>query len=199
MQKEMTGNSIMKRRSAVALLLFSFPFHQGNAQQIVVPVQIQIPLLLKVISLEKNISSRAVKYSIGIIFQQSSQASREVKDELIAMNGKKESFLLNGTRVNFIPLEVESEKDIARILNSQRVDALYIPPLTSMNIKMLTEATKSNRVLSVTGVPEYVERGVSVGIGIEGEKPEVIINVTASKEEGVEFSSKVLKMARIVY
>ena len=189
----------MTRCSVVALLLFSFPFQQGSAQQIVVPVQIQIPLLLKVISLEKNISSHSDKYSIGIIFQQSSQVSRELKDQLLAMNGKKESFLLNGTRVNFIPFEINSERDITRLLDNQRVDAVYIPPLQSMNITMLTDATKSNRVLSLTGVPEYVDLGVSVGIGIEGEKPEVVINVTASKEEGVKFSSKVLKMVRIIH
>jgi hypothetical protein len=50
----------------------------------------------------------------------------------------------------------------------------------------------------VTGVPEYVERGLAIGVGVKGERPEIVINLDASRAEGAELNAQVLRIARIV-
>lgn len=52
--------------------------------------------------------------------------------------------------------------------------------------------------MTFTGVPKYVEQGIAVGIGIQDRKPKIHINLSASKAEGAEFSSQLLKLAEIV-
>jgi len=190
---------MMTKQVVLAILLFFFPLQWGNAQQMVVPVQIQIPLLIKVVSLQKNISSLKEVYTIGIFFQKTFSKSEKAKDEIIAMGRKKGLSLLNGIPVQFVPVEVSSEKDFAQIIKDKQINAVYVTPLHSININLISEFARHRNILSMTGVPEYVEEGISVGVSAEGEKPQIVINVTASKEEGAEFSSKLLNFARIIH
>jgi hypothetical protein len=50
----------------------------------------------------------------------------------------------------------------------------------------------------LTGVPDYIYNGISVGIDIKGEKPEILINLKSSKLEGADFSSQLLKISTII-
>jgi hypothetical protein len=47
-------------------------------------------------------------------------------------------------------------------------------------------------------VPDYVGAGCAVGIGTEGEKPLIIINLPAAKAEGADFSSQLLQLAKVI-
>ena len=59
--------------------------------------------------------------------------------------------------------------------------------------------TRENKVLSITNDPDLVTKGISLGIGIgEGGKPAVSLNVTASKEEGLDWNPAIMKVAKTV-
>ena len=58
---------------------------------------------------------------------------------------------------------------------------------------------KKNGVFSISGVPSYVESGkVSVGIGIDGGKPKIIVNLGQLKAEGQEMSADLLNIAKVI-
>ena len=57
----------------------------------------------------------------------------------------------------------------------------------------------SKGVLSISGVPSNAEEGkVAVGIGVEGGKPKIIINMAQLKAEGQELSADLLKIAKVI-
>jgi hypothetical protein len=59
--------------------------------------------------------------------------------------------------------------------------------------------TASKGVLSITGDVASVEAGkVAIGIGTEGGKPKIVINLAQSKAEGQELSADLLKIARVI-
>ncbi|MFH1198030.1 MAG: YfiR family protein [bacterium] len=59
--------------------------------------------------------------------------------------------------------------------------------------------TASKGVLSITGTPANVEGGkVSIGIGTEGGKPKIIVNLGQLKAEGHEVSADLLKLAKVI-
>lgn len=58
--------------------------------------------------------------------------------------------------------------------------------------------TASNKVLSVTGVPGYVTEGVTLGISIENKKPKIILNLTSSKNEDINWNPAILKVAATI-
>ncbi len=57
----------------------------------------------------------------------------------------------------------------------------------------------SKGVLSISGVTSYVEDGkVAIGIGSEGGKPKIIINMAQLKAEGHDISPDLLKIAKVI-
>ncbi|MEW5797379.1 MAG: YfiR family protein [Bacteroidota bacterium] len=170
-----------------------------KSQTVVVPVNIHIPILFKAISLEKNINKPDLEtFVVGVAYEEGNERSVGIKNEILSF-GKNEKYdLLDGKSVRFEAIDVNTTKDIRELLYQINPAALYIAPLNQNMLQKVMSATQKGKVLSITGVPEYVDDGVSVGIGIKGDSPEIIINLAASKEEGAQFSSKVLGLARIV-
>lgn len=59
--------------------------------------------------------------------------------------------------------------------------------------------TSSKGVLSISGVTSYAEEGkVAIGLGVEGGKPKIIINMAQLKAEGHELSAELLKIAKVI-
>ncbi|MEZ4525371.1 MAG: YfiR/HmsC family protein [Desulfobacterales bacterium] len=56
---------------------------------------------------------------------------------------------------------------------------------------------RENRVLSVTGYPGLVKRGVTLGVCMDGEKPGILLNVTASKAENITWNPTLLKISKL--
>jgi hypothetical protein len=47
-------------------------------------------------------------------------------------------------------------------------------------------------------VPRYVETGLAIGVDMKGERPEIVINLAASRAEGADLTAHLLKLARLV-
>jgi len=62
-----------------------------------------------------------------------------------------------------------------------------------------TAYTKSNKVLSVTGSPDLVSKGVTLGFGVgDDNKPKILLNLSASSEEGMDWNPAILKVAKTI-
>lgn len=62
----------------------------------------------------------------------------------------------------------------------------------------VTKYTRGNRVLSVTNVSSFVDKGVTLGVGLENNKPKVLLNLTGSEGEGMNWDPKILKISKTV-
>ena len=47
-------------------------------------------------------------------------------------------------------------------------------------------------------MPGYVEAGLSVGLDIERDRPQIVVNLEASRAEGADFGAQLLKLARVL-
>ncbi len=54
------------------------------------------------------------------------------------------------------------------------------------------------KVLSTTNVASYVENGISLGVGVEANKPKILLNLQASDAEGISWNPNILKIAKKV-
>jgi len=62
----------------------------------------------------------------------------------------------------------------------------------------VTAYCRKNKILSMTGATALVSAGISLGVGVSGDKPTVLLNPAASKEEGVDWNPAIMKIAQIV-
>lgn len=62
----------------------------------------------------------------------------------------------------------------------------------------LTQWSQANGALSITGKPALVNEGVTLGVGIEGGKPKILLNLSSTKAEKINWNPQILKVAATV-
>ncbi|MFL5494852.1 MAG: YfiR/HmsC family protein [Gemmatimonadales bacterium] len=77
------------------------------------------------------------------------------------------------------------------------VRVAYVTPLRAVPTSDVAAATREHQVVSVTGVVQYVEEGLAVAVDAKGERPQIVINLAASRAEGAAFAGQLLKLARL--
>lgn len=65
-------------------------------------------------------------------------------------------------------------------------------------VKAITGYSQANKVLTITGDPSYVNDGVTLGIKIEGGKPKILLNLSSTKAEDVNWNPAILKVASTI-
>ncbi|HOM66121.1 MAG TPA: hypothetical protein PLI27_00045 [Ignavibacteriales bacterium] len=58
----------------------------------------------------------------------------------------------------------------------------------------VTSYTRSKKVPSLTGVLNLVEKGITVGIGIDGGKPKILMNLSSSQAEGLDWNPAIFNI-----
>lgn len=55
--------------------------------------------------------------------------------------------------------------------------------------------SRNKKLLTITGNPSLVSDSVSLGVGVENDKPTILLNLTNSKEEGIVWNPAILRVA----
>lgn len=170
----------------------------GNQPAPPVPIPIQFQLVLKVLTAERNRPLETRKaLAIGIVYQRNSPDSRDVKDRFAAEIEK-------GTANHRTPpirlelIDVSNPANLASELARANPDILYVSPLPGFDLDSIVSLSRARKILTFTGVPAYVQSGLSVGFSSERGDARILINRKASLAEGADFSSKFLKVAQVI-
>jgi hypothetical protein len=81
-------------------------------------------------------------------------------------------------------------------LPSEKPSVVYLGDASK--VREVMDYARANKILSITGIPELAELGISMGIGVSGGKPEVLLNMSSSKAEGRDWNPAILKIAKII-
>ena len=170
-----------------------------RGQEIEVPVDLQCTLFCKVLMFDRNLDREPTReIVIGILYQERFRTSLEVKTEFEDGFREAELDTLSALPVRLHPMSFNGLEELDSLLSLDRVDVLYIAPLRAVNVEQITALSRKYHILTITGVPEYIPAGVSVGVELKGGKPQIVINTTAAKAEGADFSSQLLKIVKVV-
>ncbi len=56
---------------------------------------------------------------------------------------------------------------------------------------------QKEKILSISGIPELVEKGVTLGLSMVENKPLILLNITSSKAENISWHPTLLKLSKI--
>lgn len=167
------------------------------AQKMVVPVKLQLAILLKALTYDRNLKEKAGgEILMAVCYHQEQERSVEAKDQLLEAIKASPVDSIEDIPLRFTSVNMQKD-DLAAVITRYGVDVLYVTPLSTAAVESITTVSREKKTTTVTGVPDFVKSGVSVAIGIEGDKPQIIINLPAAKAEGADFSSQLLKLAKI--
>lgn len=166
---------------------------EGRSQELSVPLEIQYQLIQKVLTFNRSLLPRTKQtLTIGIIYQRSYRISNTIKESLLSASGP-------GTpSLRLIPIDLTEVGPFADFPRLGEIDALYIAPLRAYPVESLARITREKKILTLTGSPQYIDMGIAVGFGVRSNRPEIIINLNAAREEGADFSSQLLKLSKVI-
>jgi hypothetical protein len=126
------------------------------------------------------------------------RSSLDVKDDFLKALDRIPGRQVAGIHFRCVAIDWDGSKDIAAVLSQERPHVLYVAPLRSVSIEKVAAAARAQGIHTWTGIPEYVERGLAVGIGLRGERPLILVNLNAARAEGADISSQLLSIARVI-
>lgn len=166
------------------------------SQGLKLPIDTQLELIPKIIAFDKNFNIRVnnqKKISIGIVYSSLVKNSFRIKEEILKIVRKQKSKVRNlEICYNFIEVD-----DYKKQTKENEFYAIYITPMRGVDISEILLDCKQKDILSITGLNEYYENGVSIFLDLINNSPKININLTAVQQEGINLSSYLLKLANI--
>ena len=141
------------------------------------PPKIQAGLFLKLLGFNKGIASGG---DISIHVVASPEFAAAMKKAVGKAVGKGR--LSSVTEGNSVPTE--------------KPTVIYVGD--SSKTHEVISYTRANKILSITGLPDQVNNGITLGVGVLGGKPKIMLNISSSKEEGVDWNPALLKIASVI-
>ena len=192
-------NSFFLLRWWIVFIYFLTSAAAVRAQDIAVPVDVHFPLLIKLLSFDRSINKQTKEeIVVGVLFQTAYRSSRQTKMEIENLIASPAFKKLNGVTLWYKFLNIDDPLDMQSFFTKNKLDIIYIAPLRAFDIHAIVKGADLSHILTLTGVPEYVESGIAVGIGLRGDQPQILINLDESRRQGANFSSKLLGLARII-
>ncbi|MCD6595793.1 YfiR family protein [bacterium] len=162
-----------------------------------VRMDLQVNLLLKILKYDRNISQRGTEgLKLGVLYNPDNKKSLRAKQDFEKKFNSLDDKSIKDIQILLIPIKGFGE--LSKSIKSYGINLLYIAPGFDNEISKIIDICSTNKILTMTGVPAYTDNGIAVGLGIKNGKPEIIINTTVSKSIGADFSSNILKLARVI-
>ena len=148
-------------------------FLPAQAQQ-TAPPKLQAALIMKLLAFNTNLGANP--FTIHVVGAPDVAAALETHV---------------GKTAGKATLETVTKSDA---LPADKVNIVYV----GNHVEDAIKYSQSNQILSVTGIPKFVNDGVTLGIGIENKKPKILLNLSSSKSEGINWNPAILKVAATI-
>jgi hypothetical protein len=158
----------------------------------------QYRLYLKILTFDRNLRARiGDELDIGVLYAGLVEESRQARDDFArAVAAGPADF--EGLPIRLVPIQYGKKAEIEASLAAGSVDALYVTPIGSYDLAPVSAACRARGVSTFSGIPEYLESGLSVSFGISGRQAKVLVNLANSRAEGSDFSARLLDMVTVV-
>ncbi len=185
--------------SLAVLLIIQFAGRAIAVEEMEVPVDIQIPLFMKILTYDRNLKKRVGdEIVMGVVYQEKFRKSLNVKTQLEKYLANSKEDKIDDVPFRYVLINLSSLSMFKAILAREKVDIVYIAPLRAAAVEALAADCRALGITSLTGVPAYCELGIAISIGSKGESPQIIINLPGAQSEGADFSSQLLKLAKVI-
>lgn len=191
----------MKHQPKVSVLIAMTLLVAGISAfpQTEVPLDVHLPILLNVLTFDRNFKQRVDDHlNLAIIYQEKFRESLNTKNQLENFLKKFGIKTVDNVSIHLVPINLEDTSALKSILEKTKINIIYVAPLRAISVESIASMANTMKITSLTGVPEYCNEGIAVGVGSKGGSPQIIINLPATNAQGINFSSRLLKLAKVI-
>jgi hypothetical protein len=188
-----------RKKGFLALSLALLLGRLAGAEAMALNAEAQVPLLLKVLTYDRNFERKAGReLAIGIVHDPSDRDSAQATDAVGSALFKLASRTVKGLPLKYYTIEYTGPADLERFVKEKRISALYVAPGSVKSLPALLKLSDELDLITLTGIPDYVRRGVAVGIGLNQDKPQIFINLASARAQGSDFDASLLRIATVL-
>jgi len=155
----------------------------------------QADVLLKALSFDRNLTKRAPEgIHIAILYQDDKSAVASLVDAF--QKAGREGIRDLSVKATIIPFE--SVGKLLQTVEKEKINAIYIHSSAETSLSSIQQVTRGRKIPSLVGSKSMVERGAAVGVYRLGDALKVVINLRASRVEGLAFSSGILGVSTVI-
>lgn len=163
------------------------------------PPDVQLALLLKILTYDRSFQYKAKSgVSIGVVYMPGDAESVKAKDEAAKALGQLEGRTIKNLPIKFTVVEYKDPKQLEAAVRANKINVFYVAPGNAASLAEILKVSHTFGITTATGVPDYVKKGVAVGIGSKQDKPEIMINLPSSRSEGSDFDASLLRIANVL-
>jgi hypothetical protein len=164
-----------------------------------VPASRQAVILVRVLAYDGNLKSRAGEtVNIAILHKKGNAASENTANSTAKAFGALESTQVSGLPIVVSRLLYTGEDTLKKAITGAGIDLIYVCEGLENELEAIERITRQMRVLSVGSKSEYVEKGLSIGVFQIEAKCTILLNLAASRQEGVAFAADLLRLAKVI-
>jgi hypothetical protein len=165
---------------------------------VTVPVTLQMELLLKVASYDKNLKRRAgERVRVAVVFRQDDSDSARYAGQALKALSEVED--VAGMPVEPLSFIYSDAAGLARYTREGGIAILYVAPgFGDGDLDAIAHALDGVSVLTAGALPKYTLRGLVLGFDLAQGKPKLWVHLERARRQRVELSSSVLKLMKVI-
>ena len=184
------------RRVGIALLicLGGTPAHaQVNA------ADLKAKILLRALAYDRSLQERAHgMVRVAVLYRSGDAGSVSSKNEMTAAFRALTKLTLLGMPVGISEIDFTSADNLKDTASQSAVSAVFLCAGLDKFLPAILTVTHSAKIASMTDVFDYVQQGASLGVNMHDGGAKLLLNVAASKDEGMSLAAELMNMAEIV-
>jgi hypothetical protein len=162
-----------------------------------VDVKAALPVLLKVLTYDVNFDARGAGSFVVLVVSEPAQSA--ARSALIGTLKEVAVTEVKKRPLKYISVDYRDEAQLQAEIDKNKASAMLVVPGTSMaTIKSMWEIAQDNQLYALALDAETVQSFFPVGVAMQGDKPQIIINEKSSKLVGARFETVVLRMAKVI-
>jgi hypothetical protein len=162
----------------------------------VVPVELQVELLGKLLRYDRNFAARVEdEVRVLVVHEPTRPDSVRVAAEYaaaIVATGK-----LGGVKARAEVVSFPGERALAARVKADRVAVVVFTPSFVSRAPLVAEAFAGLDCLTVSVTPDGVREGLVLGFDLAAGKPRMLFNLSRSRRQGADFRAEVLRLMTV--
>ncbi|MBC8069231.1 MAG: DUF4154 domain-containing protein [Deltaproteobacteria bacterium] len=181
----------------VGLVLSPLWSRRARAEDPEIPVATQVKLLAKVVQYDRNAELRMGGTARVLILRRSGDASSArvaamVRTDLAGL-GEIAGAVFDVREADFVDATA-----VRSLCTAEKIALLVMTPGLSQHVAAIADALDGSDLISVAMLARDVPTGAVLGFALESSRPTIVINLGRAKRQNVDFSSRLLALAKVV-
>jgi YfiR/HmsC-like len=159
----------------------------------------QLLIALRILAYDKQLAERSPGASVTIaLVSSATPEGRAARVRFEAGFGLMPKAKVGGRPLRLVSIDAGNDKSITAALVAKNPSVVIVVDDLGDKLLPLRAAARARDVLTMSLRESDVTRGLSVGLVAARERDQIVINLEASRAEGVKFGAGLLQLARLV-